>query len=213
MNNGENIVSGDNAIAFWDNRHRTVDEWRSGGDRGIDVYRNRAFYAHRLGLLVSILDRHHVRLRLRVLDAGCGKGWLSAQLAAQGHDVVGIDTSPRAIEICRGRGGGAFFVSGIDAFRDVRRFDAVVCMDVLFHILDDFAWSDAVRKLAGLLGQGGVLAFSEIVGEQRVTMGDYIVHRPLAEYDSILCDEGLRRIECIPYRFSGNPNAFVVYKR
>lgn len=40
----------------------------------------------------------------RVLDVGCGAGRIGLHLQEQGHEVVGIDVSERAIEICRKRG-------------------------------------------------------------------------------------------------------------
>lgn len=40
----------------------------------------------------------------RVLDAGCGPGRVCLYLQEQGHNVVGIDNSPLAIEVARERG-------------------------------------------------------------------------------------------------------------
>ncbi|MDE1852488.1 MAG: class I SAM-dependent methyltransferase [Thaumarchaeota archaeon] len=40
----------------------------------------------------------------RILDIGCGAGRVSLYLQARGLDVVGIDNSPLAIEVCRKRG-------------------------------------------------------------------------------------------------------------
>ncbi len=40
----------------------------------------------------------------RVLDVGCGAGRLGLYLQSQGFEVVGIDNSPLAVEVCRMRG-------------------------------------------------------------------------------------------------------------
>jgi SAM-dependent methyltransferase len=40
----------------------------------------------------------------RVLDIGCGAGRHSLHLQEKGQDVVGIDQSPLAIQVCRARG-------------------------------------------------------------------------------------------------------------
>jgi SAM-dependent methyltransferase len=50
-------------------------------------------------------ERRMLRLvRGRVLDVGCGPGRVGLELQRRGHDVVGIDTSPGAIEVARDRG-------------------------------------------------------------------------------------------------------------
>jgi SAM-dependent methyltransferase len=43
-------------------------------------------------------------VRGRVLDVGCGAGRHALYLQARGFDVLGVDVSPRAIEVCRARG-------------------------------------------------------------------------------------------------------------
>jgi len=51
------------------------------------------------------IERKAMRyVRGRVLDIGCGAGRHSLHLQEKGHDVVGIDNSPLAIEVCKKRG-------------------------------------------------------------------------------------------------------------
>ena len=51
------------------------------------------------------IERKAIRYsRGRVLDIGCGAGRHSLYLQEKGHDVVGIDNSPLAIEVCKKRG-------------------------------------------------------------------------------------------------------------
>ena len=51
------------------------------------------------------LDRQALRfVRGRVLDVGCGGGRVSLHLQQRGQEVVGIDISPGAVEVCRRRG-------------------------------------------------------------------------------------------------------------
>jgi SAM-dependent methyltransferase len=61
---------------------------------------------------------HHRRamryVRGRVLDVGAGGGRVAVHLQERGHDVVAIDVSPGAVEVCRRRGVRDARVLGID---------------------------------------------------------------------------------------------------
>jgi len=87
-----------------------------------------------------------------VLDIGCGPGELTLAVAAQGHAVVGLDVSPRAVEIAAGRaadrGLDATFVQGdateLAGLTD--RFDTVLDSGML-HCLRS---ADQVRAVAAI---------------------------------------------------------------
>jgi magnesium-protoporphyrin O-methyltransferase len=73
----------------------------------------------------------------RVLDAGCGAGQMTAELAARGADVVAVDLSPALVAIAEHRLPAALaprvrFASG-DMTADHGRFDYVVAMDSLIY--------------------------------------------------------------------------------
>lgn len=89
----------------------------------------------------------------RVLDAGCGAGAASFELAARGASVVGVDLSPQIVAFAEDRAasldlkGDAHFVAGDMLNPDLGRFDAVVAMDSLIHYGPDEA-VDAVSRLS-----------------------------------------------------------------
>lgn len=200
-------------ISYWNERHRTSNAWHSGGDRGISIARNRAFYAHRLGLLVAILDHHFLKDRLRILDAGCGKGWLAGQLVELGHTVHGVDPSESAIRVCRENRKGTFWIETIESFGSNRTYDAIIAMDVLFHILDDELWHAALRNLCSLTAAEGRLIFSDDTREETYWLSDYIVHRSYPEYEAALREFDFEIIDAISYDFANNPNRFLVARR
>ena len=73
----------------------------------------------------------------RVLDAGCGAGQMTAELAARGADVVAVDISPALVDIARARlpvqdAARVTFASG-DMTADHGRFDYVLAMDSLIY--------------------------------------------------------------------------------
>jgi SAM-dependent methyltransferase len=65
--------------------------------------------------------------RGRVLDVGSGGGRVCLHLQERGHEVVGIDNSPLAIEVCRMRGvRDARLVAIEDVDDSLGRFDTIV---------------------------------------------------------------------------------------
>lgn len=108
----------------------------------------------------------------KILDVGCGSGWLSEYFARLGYHVKGIDISPDLIEMSRDRVARVPF--GVDhetplhcefAVHDVElaplddeRFDAIICYDSLHHFEDERA---VMRHLAAMLDPGGLLFILE----------------------------------------------------
>lgn len=93
----------------------------------------------------------------RVLDAGCGAGLKAAFITAKGFDVVGIDLSPKMIEIARTRAPNADFrVGDLGRFHWCGRpFDGVYAQASLLHV-PKADWTRTVRHLASKLAPGGL---------------------------------------------------------
>jgi SAM-dependent methyltransferase len=112
-------------------------------------------YLLRAGALFSLLPPPPAR----VLDCGCGTGWLSYFLARRGYDVVGTDVSSEAIALAQAnpmfRDGLAprFLVADSESLTFTSEFDAVVFFDSLHHTIDDAA---ALRSAHRALRPGGV---------------------------------------------------------
>ncbi len=78
------------------------------------------------------------RARGRVLDIGCGAGRFCLELQDRGHEVVGIDVSPGAVEACRRRGvtdARPMALEEIDA--SLGTFDTVIMMGNNFGLFGD----------------------------------------------------------------------------
>lgn len=89
---------------------------------------------------------------LRVLDAGCGAGPTTIELAQRGAHVVAVDISPSLVEIARQRlpehlQGQVRFESGDMLSADLGVFDHVIAMDSLIYYTD----AD-IRAALGALG-------------------------------------------------------------
>lgn len=108
-------------------------------------------------------------VRGRVLDSGCGTGEHALMAAARGHDAMGVDIAPAAIDSARRKASErslhASFVVGDVLHLDEldMQFDTVLDSGV-FHVFDDVERARYVASLRSVLPSGGhylMACFSE----------------------------------------------------
>jgi 2-polyprenyl-3-methyl-5-hydroxy-6-metoxy-1,4-benzoquinol methylase len=198
------LLSRAGAEEYWDERHRSGTELLSGGDMTYDDAANEAFYAVRLGRLLDVVGHQSsVIAPLRILDAGCGKGYFSRALSRVGHRVDGIDASAVAIEHCRRLAGGPSYAeSSLTAWTSSELYDLVIAIDVLFHVLDDEEWEASLGNLAALTRLGGRVVVSDWDDVDRdQQFGTYMLARARNRYERHFPARGLRYDGFTPYRF------------
>ncbi len=118
-----------------------------------------------LGLLLQAADLFR---GARVLDFGCGTGWLSLGLAQMGCDVIGVDVAPKALKLAdklkttrRVASDGRMEFHAYDGQRlpmTDASVDRIVCFDAFHHVRDQAA---TLREFARVLRDGGRIAFIE----------------------------------------------------
>lgn len=110
------------------------------------------------------LDARFGTRNLRVLDVGCGAGFLSNELARHGvRSVTGVDLSPGSLEVARRWDwtGAVRYLPG-DATHlpfPCASFDAVCAMDVLEHVEQP---GEVLRECARVLKPGGLFLFQTL---------------------------------------------------
>jgi len=117
---------------------------------------------HRRRLLLE-LAREYAPFARTILEVGCGQGALLAELARafRAADLSGIDASEAALVHARKRCSRAelsvFDLEQSDGHAFARRFDLIVCSEVLEHLEHDAL---ALRRVCGWLRPGGHLLVS-----------------------------------------------------
>ena len=120
------------------------------------------------GQISEALESRGIAPGARILELGCGQGWLSELLATRGYDVTGCTIAPIHIETAKLRIESLkvkklncklnFFVSpmeDVDRHVDLARpYDAVFCFEALHHVYD---WRESIRSMTKCVRPGGYL--------------------------------------------------------
>ena len=116
----------------------------------------------RMSLVLETIDRHAAHGG-RVLDVGCGTGFLLERLAERGFSGVGIDLSPESVGHARRRlaeiGASERLTATVGSAYEPPEgpFDLIALTDVLEHLEDPRACLAALREQ---LAPGGLLVVS-----------------------------------------------------
>lgn len=155
-------------VAYWNDRARSGYDQQPGQDR----------VASRWSARIAPLVSGAVGGNARVLDSGCGTGFLARLLAAEGHRVTGQDVSAGMLAVAGQRaaqqGLGVDWVTGEAHTPPPGPFDAVVSRNVLWTLPNPGktveAWRSVLRP-GGLLlvtdAKWGAAEIGDEVAEQR----------------------------------------------
>ena len=127
----------------------------------------------------------HFRPDAKLLDVGCGTGWLAEHFS----DYTGIDGSPEAVAAAQSKGRSITQgdVNEPLPFEDAS-FDGVVLKDLLEHVDDPVA---VVLEVHRVLRPGG-LVFASSPDAQRWVWDDYTHRRPFTRkaFRLLFTDQG-----------------------
>lgn len=120
----------------------------------------------------------------RVLDVGCGVGRWSSMLAMRGGRVTGVDLSPTMIAEARRRAEAhdvgdrcRFLVQDLAQLEAGAKFELIVGVTVLQHILDPVSLREAVQRMAAHLAPDGRMVLLEAAPARIVNHCDTTVFR------------------------------------
>ncbi|MDI3469610.1 MAG: galactosyltransferase-related protein [Pseudolabrys sp.] len=189
------------AKRYWTERHDSLKgSIRSVGHIGMSEAQNLQDYALNADYVRTALLAKFPKPQGRVLfDAGCGTGVVSAVCAELGFQVIGADFSETAVSQARTRvPSGTFIAQPFDQVR-LPPVDAVLCLDVLFHVVDDTAWRRGLEMLAqNLKPDGRLLVLEHFPGTP--SDASHVRWRSLDRYREVIAGLNLTLSEVITYR-------------
>ena len=138
--------------------HQIIRSWNSNADAWSKAIRSERIASRKLLTNQAIIEAVSSVSPLRVLDVGCGEGWLSRALAPLRMQVIGIDAVPALVAHARALGCGEFhaleYASIAKRQLNVGLVDAVVCN---FSLLGRESVEDLLGALPHYLNNQGFL--------------------------------------------------------
>ncbi|QLJ16483.1 class I SAM-dependent methyltransferase [Pseudomonas putida] len=140
-----------------------LDSWHHNAQAWIDAVRSGAIESRRQvtdqAILLAILGRQPER----VLDLGCGEGWLLRALAGRGIEAVGVDGDSTLVDAARAAGAGevrlASYAQLAEATVHVGKDYDVICANFALLHQDIIELLSAMRTL---LVPGGALVIQTL---------------------------------------------------
>lgn len=157
-----------------------------------------AYELHRLAIQEAIIfshDQHGYTHTPRILDCGCGLGFLTASLGQHAvFEIEGIDPSEKSIEIAKKEHSNvSFWHSSAESFpkimeeNNIELYDQAI-LNMVLHSVDDDTVINILRNLKKCIRPEGTLII--------VTPGDDWIAYKLAEYAK---DQGMNKKKGIPW--------------
>lgn len=165
------------------------------------------FNLSNLAALFHLLPKTPIKL----LQLGCGVGWLSHILAQQQHEVLGIDIAPEAVAAATRRRDEAdltnlnYRVCDYERFDGGEAFDVVLFYDALHHAEDPAQALLCAHR--ALKSNGLLMAFEPGSGHHdaptsQAAIKDFGVHErdmPVSLIFALGKDVGFRRVLALPH--------------
>jgi 2-polyprenyl-3-methyl-5-hydroxy-6-metoxy-1,4-benzoquinol methylase len=158
-----------------DPTRQLAHSWEANAAAWTAAVRGGTIASRELATDAAILDAIRERKPARVLDVGCGEGWLVRALAAGGIEAKGIDASSALVEAARSAGGGSFQVR---SYREISErpevvgegYDAIVFNFALF----EEELLPLLCALRGRLAPGGALIIQTVHPWSDAGRGAYV---------------------------------------
>jgi SAM-dependent methyltransferase len=191
--------------AYWEQRLSEEYSLHGVGYASLPLSYNRWMYRIRRRVFRRTVRRFlRDRSAMRVLDVGCGTGFYVDQWRELGiGQIAGLDLTETAVAKLREAYPGLEFVAadiGENSLPfDPGSFDVVSAFDVLFHIVDDARYAQAMKNVFALLKPGGVFVWSDnFLQHGRKAAAQHQVSRSLEVSTQLLRDAGFEIVSRRP---------------
>ncbi|MBV9484419.1 MAG: class I SAM-dependent methyltransferase [Frankiaceae bacterium] len=189
------------ADAYWSSRLNEHWGLTGVGHQEYPEHYNRWLYRRKRAVLRRALGG---RVIGEALDLGSGTGWVVQQLKAAGATrVAGCELTAVGVDRLRGEHPDVSFHRveiGVDPLpAGTASIDTVTMLDVIYHLVDDAKFEQALAEIARVLRPGGAAIITDTLAASSQQPGEHVVFRGRDRWDPALSAVGLRIASTHPY--------------
>lgn len=193
-----------NPRSYWENRLSDRFDLRGVGHIAFGQGYNKWLYRRKKYVLSKFLGNRSLTGK-SVLDIGCGTGFFVSYFIDKGAEVFGVDLTEISVKQLRQKFSGDFSTQDIGSkdFVPPAIVDIVNVWDVLYHVVEDNAFSVAAQNMASSIKPGGLLLLNDfLAATEDHVFGGHVKGRTLGTYRNALQKLGFVLVETTPlYRF------------
>jgi 2-polyprenyl-3-methyl-5-hydroxy-6-metoxy-1,4-benzoquinol methylase len=113
-------------------------------------------------LTKPLLEALAGKKNIKILDVGCGNGWLASLLLEQGYDVYGTDASASGIAIANERHPGRFYVQDLTSDSlptelGAIKFQIIISTEVVEHLYNPRGYVSFCKAVLSKAGGGEII--------------------------------------------------------
>lgn len=197
---------------YWEKRLSDGFSLSKVGHIGFSKQYNKFLYKAKIRTLKKALLSHHIDpYNKTVCDIGCGTGFFVDFYSSQkAKDIVGVDITSISIENLKRKYPEYNFIkediSSFSTTKVDRKFDILNTFDVLYHIVDDKAFEQAITNICRLTNDNGFILITDLFGSKSINVANHVKFRSKEIYETVLEKNGTKIMAVYPlYHFLNRP--------
>jgi 2-polyprenyl-3-methyl-5-hydroxy-6-metoxy-1,4-benzoquinol methylase len=194
---------------YWENRILARPNLQATGHHKFDLNYNSWMYQTQMDCLDELIQRWGIRVNgKQVLDIGSGTGFfIDYYINREAGSVTGVDITKASIEYLREKyPESTFRIADISdsAIAIKKDFDIISAMGILYHIVEDKRFEQALINISGLLRPGGYLFITDSFNKSLLPSAQHARLRALEDYIPILESAQITILEILPLYYYSN---------
>lgn len=197
--------------SYWQKRLSKDFSLGGVGFLGLGAQYNKWLYKAKIRALSKLLEKRQVNPSgKRILDIGVGTGFYIEYWKQRGANfIVGLDITKKSVSALKIRYPNYKFIKADISSKELPiegRFDIITAFDVLFHIVEEDKFEQAIKNIKGLSHKQTQILVSDSFSKKPWPLGFHENHRTMARYKEVLANSGLKPMAVVPiFYLMSNP--------